>query len=370
MPLFERLGVLPELERRFLPKYGAEFVTLDAKLTRHYPFAEGLVPGSPSAFQVDRAEFDQVLLDNAAKAGVSVRQGAHVTRFDTDTRRAYVSGRRDSGDRFEIEAEFLVDATGQKSLVAGRLGLRRMDTALRNFSVFSHYRGAKRYSGPREGDISIVLAPQGWWWVIPLRDDRTSVGYVGPAKAQRGRKLDEAFLKEEIARSAFLRDRLEGAERVAPVRTISDWSYSSERMVGDRWLLVGDAATFIDPVFSTGVYLGMIGGFRAADAIQRAFERGRFSAVDFAGYERWVKRGVGTYRKFVRGFYQPEFVELLLQPSDRLGLRGAVTSLLAGHGVDRLDVAWRVALFRALAQLNRIVPLAPRLPGRREAHAA
>jgi flavin-dependent dehydrogenase len=138
-------------------------------------------------------------------------------------------------------------------------------------------------------------------------------------------------------------------------------------MVGDRWLLVGDAATFIDPVFSTGVYLGMIGAFRAADSIQRAFERGRFSAVDFAGYERWVQRGVGTYRKFVRGFYQPEFVELLLQPSDRLGLRGAVTSLLAGHGVDRLDVAWRVALFRALAQLNRFMMLAPRLPGRREA---
>jgi flavin-dependent dehydrogenase len=370
MPLFERLGVLPELERRFLPKYGAEFVTLDAKLSRHYPFAEGLVEGSASAFQVDRAEFDQVLLDNAAKAGVDVRQGAHVTRFDTDTRRAYVSGRRDSGDRFEIEADFLVDATGQKSLVAGRLGLRRMDTALRNFSVFSHYKGAKRYTGKREGDISVVLAPQGWWWVIPLKNDRTSVGYVAPAKAQRGRKLDEAFLNEEIAASEFLRDRLEGAERVAPVRTISDWSYSSERMVGDRWLLVGDAATFIDPVFSTGVYLGMIGAFRAAEAIQRAFERRRFSAVEFAGYERWVQRGVGTYRKFVRGFYQPQFVELLLQPSDRLGLRGAVTSLLAGHGVDRLDVAWRVALFRALAVLNRHVRLAPRLPGRREAHAA
>lgn len=370
MPLFERLGVLPELERRFLPKYGAEFVTVDGKLSRHYPFAEGLVTGSASAFQVDRAEFDQVLLDNAAKAGVVVRQGAHVTRFDTDTRRAYVSGRHDSGDRFEIEADFLVDATGQKSLVAGRLGLRRMDTELRNFSVFSHYRGAKRYSGKREGDISIVLAPQGWWWVIPLKNDRTSVGYVGPAKAQRGRKLDETFLREEIAASEFLSERLEGAERVAPVRTISDWSYTSDRMVGDRWLLVGDAATFIDPVFSTGVYLGMIGAFRAADAIERAFVRGRFSSVEFAGYERWVQRGVGTYRKFVRGFYQPQFVELLLRPSDRFGLRGAVTSLLAGHGVDRLDVAWRVALFRALAHLNRHVRLAPRLPGRREAHAA
>jgi geranylgeranyl reductase family protein len=370
MPMFEELGVLPELERRFLPKYGAEFVTLDGSLTRLYSFEHGLVKGPVSAFHVERAEFDQVLLDNAAKAGVDVRQGTQITRFDTDTRRAWVSARRDTGERFELEAELLVDATGQNSLVAGRLGLRRMDPALKNFSVFSHYKGAKRYSGKREGDISVVLTPQGWWWVIPLRNDRTSVGLVAPAKAQRGRRLDEAFLSEQIAQSSFLSERLEGAERVAPVRTISDWSYSSDRLVGDRWLLVGDAAAFIDPVFSTGVYLGMLGAFRAAEVIERAFGRGRFSSVDFMGYERWLRRGVGVYRKFVRGFYHPEFVEVLLQPSDRFGLRGAVTSLLAGYGVDRLDVAWRVALFRALTRVNRHVALVPRLPGRREAHAA
>jgi flavin-dependent dehydrogenase len=370
MPMFEELGVMPELERRFLPKYGAEFVTLDGSLTRLYAFEDGLVDGPISAFHVDRAEFDQVMLDNAARAGVDVRQGAQITRFDTDTRRAWVSGRRDTGERFELEAELLVDATGQQSLVAGRLGLRRMDPTLRNFSVFSHYRGAKRYTGRREGDISVVLSPEGWWWVIPLRDDRTSVGLVAPARSQRGRRLDEGFLNEQIASSTFLSERLDGAERVAPVRTISDWSYSSERLVGDRWLLVGDAAAFIDPVFSTGVYLGMLGAFRAADAIERAFKRGKFSVSDFMGYERWVRRNVGVYRKFVRGFYHPAFVEVLLQPSDWFGLRGAVTSLLAGYGVDRLDVAWRVALFRALTQLNRHVELVPRLPGRRAAHAA
>jgi flavin-dependent dehydrogenase len=151
---------------------------------------------------------------------------------------------------------------------------------------------------------------------------------------------------------------------VAPVRTISDWSYASDRLVGDRWLLVGDAAAFIDPVFSTGVYLGMLGAFRAADAIERAFSLGRFSIVDFTSYERWVRGAVGVYRRFVRGFYQPAFAEVLLHPSDWFGLRGAVTSLLAGHGVDRMDVAWRVALFRALTQINRRIPFVPRLPGR------
>jgi flavin-dependent dehydrogenase len=366
MPMFERLGVMPELERRFLPKYAAEFITVDGSFHRRYSFESGLVKGPVSAFQVDRAEFDQVLLDNARRVGVDVRQGANVTRFDTDTRRAWVSGRRDTGERFELQAEILIDATGQKSLVAGRLGLRRMDPALKNFSVFSHYKGAKRYEGKREGDISVVLAPSGWWWVIPLKNDRTSVGLVAPARSQRGRRLDEAYLNEQIAKSSFLGDRLAGAERIAPVRAISDWSYSSDRLVGDRWLLVGDAATFIDPVFSTGVYLGMLGAFRAADAVERAFSRGRFSVTDFRSYERWLRRGVGVYRSFVRGFYDPAFAEVLLHPSDWFGLRGAVTSLLAGHGVDRLDIAWRVALFRALTRLNRHVALVPRLPGRRE----
>jgi flavin-dependent dehydrogenase len=370
MPLFERLGVLPELERRFLPKYGAEFVTLDGALRRLYSFEQGLVEGPTSAFQVDRAEFDQVLLDGAAKRGVEVRQGAQVTRFDADTRRAWVSGRRDTGERFELEAELLIDASGQKSLISGRLGLRRMDPALKNFSIFSHYRGAKRYPGKREGDISVVLSKEGWWWVIPLRDDRTSVGLVAPARIQRGRRLDETFLNDRIAESAFLSERFDGAERIAPVRTISDWSYSSERMAGDRWLLIGDAAAFIDPVFSTGVCLGMLGAFRAADAVERAFERGRFSVVDFMGYERWVRRAVGAYRRFVRGFYQPAFADVLLHPSDWMGLRQAVTSLLAGYGVDRLDVAWRVALFRALTQINRHVALVPRLSDPGAHHAA
>ncbi|HET9932324.1 MAG TPA: tryptophan 7-halogenase, partial [Polyangiaceae bacterium] len=258
----------------------------------------------------------------------------------------------------------------QQSLLAGRMKLRRMDPSLRNFAVFSHYEGATRYSGEREGDISIVLVPEGWWWVIPMRGDRTSVGLVAPAHTLSGRKPDEAYFNEKLASSEFLKQRFESARRVAPVRTISDWSYTSERFAGDRWVLVGDAAAFIDPVFSTGVYLGMIGAFKAVEAILPAFEKRRFSREEFLGYERFVSRGVRTYRDFVRGFYHPAFVEVLLHPSDWLGLRGAITSLLAGWGVESFDVSWRVTLFQLLARINRHVEIVPRLPERRAAHAA
>jgi flavin-dependent dehydrogenase len=182
----------------------------------------------------------------------------------------------------------------------------------------------------------------------------------------RGRKPDEAYFHERIAATPYLARRLASAKRVAQVRTISDYSYVSKKLAGDRFVLVGDAGAFIDPVFSTGVYLGMVGAFRAALAIDAALTAGRFSRREFVAYEAWVLKQVDAYKKFVKGFYKPEFVELLMAPSDFLDLRAAVTSLLAGFGVDRPEVNARVLVFLGLAKLNKRFTLAPRLGGRRD----
>jgi geranylgeranyl reductase family protein len=366
MPLFEQLGVMPALhEHGFLPKFAAEFVTADASLTRRYAFAEGLIPGAPSAFEVDRAEFDHVLLKNAAKHGVEVRESTTVTRFEIGHESAEVQVRDEAGAETRLAAHMLVDATGQTSLLAGKLGMREMDLGLKNFAVFSHFEGAERKQGLEAGDITVVLIPGGWWWVIPLADGRTSVGQVGPASMLRGRKPDEAYFHEQIAATPYLAKRLSAAKRVAPVRTISDYSYVSKKLAGDRFVLVGDAGAFIDPVFSTGVYLGMVGAFRAAEAVDAALTAGRFSRREFVAYETWVKKQLETYKKFVKGFYKPEFVELLMAPSDWLDLRAAITSLLAGFGVDRPEINARVLVFMGLAKLNKRLTLAPRLSGRR-----
>jgi geranylgeranyl reductase family protein len=368
MPLFEQLGVMPALVGHgFLPKFAAEFVTADGSLMRRYAFAEGLIPGAPSAFEVDRAEFDHVLLKNAARLGVEVRETATVTRFEITHERAEVTVRDETGSETTFSAAMLVDATGQASLLAGKLGMREMDQGLKNFAVFSHFEGAERHEGKREGDISVVLVPGGWWWVIPLAGGRTSVGQVGPASMLRGRKPDEAYFHEQIAAAPYLAQRLAKATRVAQVRTISDYSYVSKKLAGDRFVLVGDAGAFIDPVFSTGVYLGMVGAFRAAEAIDAAFNAGRFSRREFVAYEAWVFKQVDAYKKFVKGFYKPEFVELLMAPSDFLDLRAAITSLLAGFGVDRPEINARVLVFLGLAKLNKRFSLAPRLTGRRDA---
>ncbi len=366
MPLFEQLGVLPALQQHgFMPKYAAEFVTADGSLTRRYAFADGLIPGAPSAFEVDRSEFDQLLLRNAGKHGVEVREGSQVTKFDIGLDQVEVQVRDEARGESKLTAPLLLDATGQSSFLAGKLGLREMDTTLKNFAVFSHFEGAERHEGKREGDITVVLVPGGWWWVIPLSGGRTSVGQVGPSSMLNGRKPDEAYFQEQIAKNPYLAKRLGKATRVAPVRTISDYSYVSKQLAGDRFVLVGDAGAFIDPVFSTGVYLGMVGAFKAAEAVDAALTAGRFSRREFIAYEAWMKKHVDTYRRFVKGFYQPEFVELLMAPSDFLDLRAAITSLLAGFGVDSPSVNARVAVFMGLAKLNKRLNIAPRINDRR-----
>lgn len=358
VPLLDELGVHDEVKATSLRKNAAEFVTKDGSVTRRYTFDQGLLGGASYAYEVERASFDRVLLSNAEKHGVEVKQGVEIRDFSLA--RAGVEVVTREGEH--IGAKFLIDASGQRALLAARLGHRQMDPELKNFAVFSHYRGARRHSGDREGDITIVLGVDSWWWVIPLKEDRTSVGLVARSHVLGGEKPDTAYLDARIAEIPVLRDRLECAERVQPVRAISDYSYTSRCVVGDRWLLVGDAAAFLDPVFSTGVCLGMMQAFRAAEAMDRALN-GTSPRVAFRPYARFVKASVGTFRAFVRGFYTPELVELLMAPSDSFELRRAVTTLLAGQGIERFPIAWRISIFRAIARANRVLPLAPRLPG-------
>jgi flavin-dependent dehydrogenase len=368
--LFRELGVMPAIERAdFLPKYAATFVTPDGSKRQRYAFADGLIEGAPSAFEVDRAEFDRVLLEHARSEGVEVFEEHQVVKFRADLSEGVEVMVRDArGVEVTARAQVLVDASGQSGLVASRLGLRQMEPELRNFAVFSHFEGAWRASGPEEGDIGVVLVPGGWWWVIPLRGDRTSVGFVGPARSLAGKKPDEAFLSEGLAAAPYLAERFASAKRVAPVRTISDWSYVSRALAGDRFVLVGDAGAFIDPVFSTGVHLALTGALRAATAVDSALRTGRFERAAFLDFERGMMRLVATYTELVKGFYRPEFGELLLHPGDRFGLRRAVTSLLAGHGADRFDIAWRIALFHQIVRVNKHLSLTPRLAERRASY--
>jgi len=376
LSLLSKIGARRAIrEAGFVEKFAAEFVTFDGSKKRRYPFTEGLVNGPPSAYQVERNKFDDILLANARSHGVDVRQ-------QTEARDLSLSGTEaratlhstDGSDRTTVGASFIVDASGRNTLIARDNNTRHMDKTLQNFAVFTHVKGARRGDGSAAGDITIVVSPEGWWWLIPLTNDVTSVGIVAPSNVLNGARPDETYFDQRVAESTYLTDRLRDAKRVGPVRVTSNYSYRVDSLVGDRWALVGDAAGFIDPVFSSGAHLALASGVDAAEAIHDVLDfrvaSRRRRAARLREYERKLVRSMDLYRGFVREWYGPSLSELLMAPTDRLSLRAAVTTLLAGYGDGNLKVRWRLGIFDALVKANSARGLVEKLPGRRAPLAA
>jgi len=369
LAILDELGVGAAIHAEgFVRKYAAEFVTPDAAIRQRYVFSDSLTPEHALAYQVERARFDQILLDHARAQGAEVSVGAEVTHFEEQSESIVCTLRRGEGDGEErrVASDFLIDASGQHSFIARRLGLHQLDLGLKNVAVYAHFRGATPTQGDRAGDITVVLDPEGWWWVIPLREV-TSVGFVAPKAAFRG-KPDTSWMLQRMRELPVLMQRFESAELVGPARVAADYSYSSRRMVGTRWLLAGDAAAFLDPVFSTGVYLGVSSGVKAAQAVAQVFGGSGCGAAVFSEYAAWFTQRVRVYGELVRGFYRPEFTDLFMHPSSAMQLRQAVTSALAGFAEDP-EVLRRLKTFLSAARANKDQELSPRLPGRREAAA-
>ncbi|HXT19548.1 MAG TPA: tryptophan 7-halogenase, partial [Thermoanaerobaculia bacterium] len=222
----------------------------------------------------------------------------------------------------------------------GQLKLRERDPVLRQAAMFSHYRGARMALGKDGGDILVVGGPAGWYWMIPLDAETTSVGVVFPGAVMAGRKGRplEALYEELLAASPEVSSRLAGAERVEAVHPLADFSYRLRRFAGDGWVTVGDAACFLDPVFSSGVHVALTTATRAADDVAAILEKkGRLDAGDLAGYERFARRGLDRFRRYIVGYYDPAFVGIFATEPPFEGVRAAVVSALAG-GVFRMTL--------------------------------
>jgi flavin-dependent dehydrogenase len=247
-----------------------------------------------------------------------------------------------------------VDASGQGALLSRKLGIRRFDPKLKRAALFAHYAGLVWPEASRPGDILLPIDQGVWYWIIPFSDGICSVGGVfDPAEVRftEGAPPETRF-EELLARSPRVLELLEGARRTSGVYGVSDYSARSSKLAGDGWALVGDAATFLDPVFSTGVFLAMATGERAARAIDRALaRRGRVDARDFARYQRQANRMFARFRKFVYNFYDPVFFEAFTTPMPPEGIRAAVVTTLAG-GVERVSPAmwfWTRLMFVGVA---------------------
>lgn len=310
---FRRLGVLDEMRSSpFVRKHSVQFFSKNGRGTMPFYFSEVDPGDSAVTWQVERSRFDRMLLDHAADSGVAVHQPVNVT--DAVFRGERVEGVRASfadGSRREIRAPVTVDATGQTSLISRRLGLRRTDPKLRHAAYFTRYRGAARDEGIDEGATLIFHTREqdSWFWYIPLPDDVVSVGVVGHIDyLLKGRASDPGRVYgEELAKCDALKPRLRDAERITPVQVLRDFSYSSRAIAGDGWILAGDAFGFLDPIYSSGVFLALKSAEFAADSVDEALSAGDTSASRLGRRGPEYVDGMEAIRRLVYAYYDKDF---------------------------------------------------------------
>jgi len=347
--VLEAIGVLDEVRERFLVKRGARFVDgLYEGLTRRYVFADAYHARWTHAFQVPRDSFDELLFRRAGACGAELREGWTAVRVAREGARAVgVVARDPEGTEHAIDARFVIDATGRDAMNAGAAGDKGRIPHLDRTALYTQVRGAWRDEGEREGDIQIVVFGAeerlGWFWMIPFKDGRTSVGAVvsnawvrehSGAGAGAGAMLDAA-----IEEAPVMARRLAGSERLFEPGATADFSFRVRTVRGDGWLAVGDAAGFIDPLFSTGVHLGLCSGLRAADSVHEALGAGDVSCARFEGWERELRVGADVFLGAVQAFYAGEMTPYLFAQEQHPFLTRGITSMLAGDVFDE-DARW------------------------------
>ena len=358
MRVLERIGVLKNIESAgFVKKFGAEIVSGCGEKSSRFYFKDGFRSTGDHAFQVERAEFDKLLLDRARESGAEVREGTEVTGVSfTDS-----EARVETADGV-VEADYVLDCSGRSTLLASYFEVKEPYPGLNKFAIYAHYENVDRAEGVDGTLTRMIRAKDRWFWMIPLGPTKMSVGVVMDTSAFRElRTTPDKVLNDSIEMLPVMRDRMSRSERVTPVHTCGDYSYRNSVLHGRRWLLAGDAAGFIDPVFSSGIFLGMLGAEQAADAIHAALERPARALPLFDRYQRRMQKVMKIYLTFVRGWYRQEFIETVLNPQNILQIVPAVNAVLAGNVGTSFALTWRLALFRAIVRAQRHFPLCPPL---------
>ena len=309
-----RLGVIDWLRKSACPKkYSVQFVSITGKVSQPFYFFKTIPHECAQTWQVWRGEFDQMLLDNAVSKGVTLRQ--FVTVRDVLMEGSRVVGvRADTKDGVkgeEIRAKVVVDGSGRDSLLSRKFGWKDKDADLNKIAVWSYFEGAMRDPGLDEGATTVAYVPQkGWFWYIPLHSNIVSVGVVGePSYLYRDTRDPEAIFKRESEACAWIHDRIKVGKQVQPVRVTGEYSYHSKKIGGDGFCLVGDAFAFLDPLFSTGVFLALKSGEMAADTIHAGLSTGdgQLTAAHFEDYYANQRRAVMSFRRLVYAFYDLSF---------------------------------------------------------------
>jgi flavin-dependent dehydrogenase len=361
--LFEEMGLMPKLEAAgFTKKFGAQFYLGNSSKRLKLVFKNGCFTRAPVAFQVERSKFDDLLLRHAQESGAEIRQGWTVTKYATDQHGVFVEARGDDGQPQTFRGAFLVDASGRGNFTGNAEGLREIHPQLKKLAIFGHFEGVKTDEGSKAGDIIVVRLHNKWFWLIPLSPQKVSVGCVMDQEEFARAKTPAHELFTKIWQSSSeMRMRMNEARLIGAFQTTSDFSYYNRRLVGPRLMRVGDAAGFMDPIFSAGVYLAMTSGKLAAEVIVKSLRAGTDGARSLRAYEKKVFRAMNYYSEMVDSFYTKPFMELFLQPRPKFHIPDAIVAILAGELEGGWKLEWRRRLFFWLIKMQARWPLVPRI---------
>lgn len=356
LPIFQELGILDQVAALGVHKPGADFTAPEEGATPHsFTFDRALRNSPPHAYQVRRDQFDQLLFENCIAKGVTALQGTcakSVTLNENGRHRVTVE--HPDGSITAIVCKYLIDASGQQTLLASQQKWRVRNKNHASAAMFAHFSGIQQNPGDRQGNISIYWIPAGWIWMIPLPDGNTSVGAVcRPEYLKKRTTRQEDFLLATVRQSAAAAKRMSTAKFASDVQVAANYSYYSTQQTGPGFALVGDAFAFIDPVFSSGVYLAMSSASSVVP-VAEAWLTNKRLAYRFRArrYERKIRKGISMFSWFIYRFNTPTMTNLFRNPRNILGVEQAVTSMLAGDVYKGGMVRLRIMIFKLIFAMS------------------
>jgi len=337
LPFFEQLGVADEVERIGVYKPGAEVVSDEHGQAATFRFDRNPHLRIDHSYHVRRAEFDKLLLDNSRRLGATVIEGTRMTEveFGTDGRSKVIAV-GSNGEPSVWFSRFLVDASGRDILLLRHLGLKRVDKRNNTAAVFGHFRNVPRQNGSAEGMITMHLFQHGWFWMIPLPDQVMSVGMVGTRSFFRTRTEDlGSFFARAVAASPSVAKRMVNAQPISPLVATGNYSYDSRHYAGDGYILIGDAAAFIDPLFSSGVMMAMSGAAVGAEAVHAWLDDRRLGRHLMRSYERRIRRGLDSLSWLICRINTPVLRDIFMASFDLFDTRNGLLAILAGDFYEK-----------------------------------
>ncbi|MDH4186628.1 MAG: tryptophan 7-halogenase [Nitrospira sp.] len=350
LPLLKQLGVLPEVEKIGIVKYGAEMISHRYGRTQMFYFAKAIDESQPYAFEVKRSEFDAILLKNAIAKGAQVHEGIRAERVEFRPGATSIVHAYDRAGKLLVwETQFVVDASGRDTFLSGQLGGKLRSQTHNSAAIFGHFEGVVRLPGKDEGNITAGWLDHGWCWLIPFKDGTTSVGVVCWPDYIKSRTVPlEQFLLNTLQQSPPIADRMKQANLLTPVYAAANFSYRRQTMSGEGYLMIGDAFAFIDPIFSSGVHLALNSAVLGAKVVDARLRRSPDYALCLREFECMVKRGIKTFSWFIHRFTQPAFQSLFVSTNRPPSMERAVLSLLAGDVYGQKRARLPLFLFKVV----------------------